>query len=296
MNKTHPNRQGFTLIELLVVISIIALLVGILLPALGAARGAARAAACLSNVRQLGIGAHAFFADNDYQGFSLWPMDNLTQGGYIQLDDQNKVSICPDTEIFSNVGEASAAGVFTGTTAGKDFWFGTADHAYQRPPFVAASDLITASSYTYNGFVSTKAFAKSNSVAARQGGQFWRAREARVFENVDTMNDPSSTPLAADGVWLSVGPSVEFTVGGSQVTDINTQYPPSSANAAVSDAGRKYGYHEMYLDRHPGDITNVCFADGSGRSVPRDDLWGLSWYRDYDVTLNRQPAGTEAVQ
>ncbi|MEM1097962.1 MAG: prepilin-type N-terminal cleavage/methylation domain-containing protein [Planctomycetota bacterium] len=58
------SRLGFTLIELLVVISIIALLIGILLPALGAARGTARTAACLSNLRQAGIGLNIYFADN----------------------------------------------------------------------------------------------------------------------------------------------------------------------------------------------------------------------------------------
>lgn len=64
MHPSSASRSGFTLIELLVVISIIALLIGILLPALGAARASARNVACLSNLRQLGIGANTYATDN----------------------------------------------------------------------------------------------------------------------------------------------------------------------------------------------------------------------------------------
>ena len=53
-------RRGFTLIELLVVISIIAILVALLLPAVQAAREAARSTQCKNNMRQFGIGLHAF--------------------------------------------------------------------------------------------------------------------------------------------------------------------------------------------------------------------------------------------
>ncbi len=60
-------KRGFTLIELLVVIAIIAILAAMLLPALSAARSRARAAHCASNLKQLGVAAHMYTADNqDY--------------------------------------------------------------------------------------------------------------------------------------------------------------------------------------------------------------------------------------
>ena len=61
----HRKRsRAFTLVELLVVIGIIAVLIGILLPVISGAQARARTTACMSNLRQIGVGLRAYANDN----------------------------------------------------------------------------------------------------------------------------------------------------------------------------------------------------------------------------------------
>lgn len=59
------KRKIFTLIEVLVVIGIIAVLMTLLLPALGKSREIAARISCVSNLKQISIGAYAYGDDNN---------------------------------------------------------------------------------------------------------------------------------------------------------------------------------------------------------------------------------------
>ncbi|HYR58723.1 MAG TPA: type II secretion system protein, partial [Chthoniobacteraceae bacterium] len=56
---------GFTLVELLVVVAIIAVLAALLVPAFNRVVASGRATACISNLRQLGIGLTAYLTEHD---------------------------------------------------------------------------------------------------------------------------------------------------------------------------------------------------------------------------------------
>lgn len=186
------TRRGMTLVETMVVLGVVTALVGLMLPALATARDSARSTACLSQLRQLGLGWLLYASDHHGWAMPLaytdpahtaggdsrywWGSDGSQTG---QVDyDQGLLTPYLDARPGQRGPYACPA----------------------QPPGTYAHQGATAtptSTYGYNGYYLSPAYTPG-----------WSAHIAhRPHQRMDTIERPSAVLVFADTL-LSRGPGV----------------------------------------------------------------------------------------
>jgi len=243
--KVH-HKAAFTLIELLVVISIIALLIAILLPALGSARESAQRIACLANVRQMATTATAVGSDNKGK------IPSARQDGR-----PHYVTVAFDLEEWEVLEDAGHS-VDIMACPGRDMT------PYRRNTYSSYSEGSFLHAYQYHGGIGRNDDEVEN-VRATQ----WLT-QLGTFEShsPQTLDDMTSERLLVADLTMKIdsstsGPWLNRTYDESNVenhwkTDVPAHKTVSANNAPEGG--------------------NHCFADGSGRWVPYQEMYPLySW-------------------
>jgi prepilin-type N-terminal cleavage/methylation domain-containing protein/prepilin-type processing-associated H-X9-DG protein len=253
--RKNSTNSGFTLIELLVVIAIIAILASILFPVFGRARENARKTACLSNLKQIGLGVLQYTQDYD----ETMPQVSFMYG-------PNGVALGSPNE-----------------------WRG-AKWADVIQPYVKSDQMFTCPSDSSSGakFVSLPNAAgtsrySSTSTTTPLGGSYsvnnayaWSGGGVRpatppMGQKIAVMAAPASTIFAvesesvvnnaitwSDTYWNTQPVPTNTTTGAGMKRDTAAEPPYFGYQ---DSAGRKYFFYARHLQ-----MGNVLFCDGHAKS------------------------------
>jgi prepilin-type N-terminal cleavage/methylation domain-containing protein/prepilin-type processing-associated H-X9-DG protein len=261
------KRTGFTLIELLVVIAIIAILAAILFPVFAQVREKARQIACVSNLKQIGLGILQYNEDYDEH----FPMVDFIPAGGNEL------------RWYQAVGPY----IKNGNTYGDGYYNGSGgiwtcpDLSVPQPGNYGCNWLLMPS---------------GSGVGAGPGGNGWAPPSLAILPS------PADTIMVAEK-GLNVGDTAELqfqpwegmwtAVGGGTAAN-NYTYPDhidlngTTGNCDLTPDMSQYGAGPQWNTcdmmpryRHAGNTaTNVLFSDGHVKSMTKGSV---NWYKNIYV-------------
>lgn len=295
----RDRRAAFTLVELLVVVGIIAVLVSILLPVFGRARRAARTAQCLSNVRQISLGAQYYWHES--KGFSPY----YNQGGnpwagtpfqiewfqqFMKAREFDQVRLCP--EAFEPNDTMGPTAPVTGVNAGPNMpgtalnaWgpYGQAMRYFPEVGAVPGQAEHMSGSYCANGYaLKVHSSGSSQTLAREAGGGSSAAQEELGRQRLlkYPVRNAAQVPHISDGIWPNAWIKSEDDVvtGGNRVYSLffSAGVAPNGPTPGVLQIGNDW--RRIMVARH-GFAINVAFADGHAETVKLPDLYKLKWHQ-----------------
>ena len=300
-NSHRAKRAAFTLIELLVVIAVIAVLASLLLGAIANARERANAIKCLSNLRQITV--EFKMAVDDDSGCLACNYDSVPgpDPGFYSKTAQglwwakrwglpNAGSICPNAPdrtrrnplsplpapIAFYPGSVRSAWVVEQLDA-PYFWWGGFD---QQQPNLARRRV---GSYVPNNWL---AGSWSRRTFGGVGNFLWRDS----FLNEGDIENTSRSPVFADGTWWESwvegwwpGPSATDFPARNLVTGSAPGQPSQMAAFTIPRHGSR---PSAISTNHPPSLKlpgaiHVTFYDCHAEAVKLENLWQLTWHRNY---------------